>query len=204
MKKFRFVFSGIMCAVVFTACNSGDSETTTTDSTTNTTTTTMDTAATTGASQMPLNAEDSAFVKKAAVDNRMEIESGNLAQQNAQSDRVKAFANMIVQDHQAAGQELMSLASGRGMMLTDSLPTDMQDHINSMKKMKGKAFDSHYVGMMLNDHQKTIAEFEKQASSGTDPELKAWAAKRHLIKPSSRTLSPDFIRKALVQTGAFL
>ena len=43
--------------------------------------------------------------------------------------------------------------------------------------MKGKSFDSHYMGMMVKDHQKTLTDFEKQSTGGSDADLKAWAAK---------------------------
>jgi putative membrane protein len=33
------------------------------------------------------------------------------------------------------------------------------------------------MGMMVKDHQSDVAEFQKEAQSGTDPDLKAFAAK---------------------------
>ena len=90
----------------------------------------------------------------------MEVEAGNLAQQNAASDRVKAFGTMMVNDHNKANSELMALASGRGATPPTALPADMQTHMEQMRKMTGKAFDKHYMSMMVNDHQKTIADFE--------------------------------------------
>jgi putative membrane protein len=50
-------------------------------------------------------------------------------------------------------------------------------HVTSMQKMQGRAFDKHYMNMMVKDHQNTIADFQKQAINGGDPELKSWAAK---------------------------
>lgn len=107
----------------------------------------------------------------------MEVEAGNIAQQNGQSDRVKAFGSMMVKDHSAANQELMSLASSRGITLPTELPADMKKHLDGMRNMKGKQFDNHYVSMMLSDHKKDVGEFEKQSNSANDAELKSWAAK---------------------------
>ena len=107
----------------------------------------------------------------------MEVEAGNLAQQNAQSDRVKAFGSMMVRDHSAANQELTSLASGRGITLPSELPADMKKHVDQMRNMKGKQFDTHYMSMMLSDHKKDVAEFEKQSNNANDADLKAWASK---------------------------
>ncbi len=43
--------------------------------------------------------------------------------------------------------------------------------------MTGKAFDKHYIDMMMNDHNKDINAFEKASNNSKDADLKAWAAK---------------------------
>ena len=134
-------------------------------------------AATSSANKPPLGKADSTFVMKAAMGGMMEVEAGKIAQQNAQSDRVKAFGSMMVNDHTNANNELMALAQGRGLTVPTTLPADMQKHLDAMRDMKGKAFDSHYMGMMLNDHKKDVGEFEKESTSGQDDELKSWAGK---------------------------
>lgn len=107
----------------------------------------------------------------------MEVEAGRIAQQNAQSDRVKGFGSMMERDHSAANQELTSLASRHGITIPTTLPADMQKHLDDMRNMKGKAFDQHYMSMMLSDHKKDIGEFEKESNSGKDADLKSWASK---------------------------
>ena len=37
--------------------------------------------------------------------------------------------------------------------------------------------DKEYIDMMVKDHQNDLAEFQKEAQSGTDPDVKAFAAK---------------------------
>jgi putative membrane protein len=83
----------------------------------------------------------------------------------------------MVNDHSKANSELMSLTSGRGVTLPTALPADKQKHLDDMRKMTGKAFDKHYMDMMVNDHKKTIADFEKEASAGSDADLKTFATK---------------------------
>lgn len=194
MKKIHLAFASIALAAGLTACSGNDSGSTTTSTSDNTTTRSADssTAGTsstsdsgnkmastpaTSTTKTPLSAADSTFVVKAAAGGMMEVEGGKTAQQNGQSDRVKAFGNMMVTDHTAANQELMSLASAHGLTVPSALPADMQKHMDAMQKMKGKEFDSHYIGMMVNDHKKDIADFEKEANSGKDADIKAFAAK---------------------------
>jgi putative membrane protein len=175
----------LFAALFFTSCNDSDNgKTENTVSTTETTTVdtghTTATAGTDTAARMsgaPLSEMDQAFAKKAAMGGMMEVNAGQLAQQKGMNDRVKAFGAMMVRDHQQANQELMNLARAKGLMLTDSMDKKTSDHMTQMQKMEGKSFDRHYMNMMVEDHNKDVAEFEKAANSAQDADLKAWAAK---------------------------
>lgn len=182
MKRILFPFSLLFGAAVFTACGDNANTETETD-TTSTTTTTTDTSTMAGGttsptySATPLAGEDSTFAKEAASAGIMEVELGNLAQQNAQNPRVKSFGQMMVRDHSAANNELKSLASAKNLMLTDSMMKKHRDHVESMRKMTGKAFDNHYMDMMVKDHTEDVQKFEKASTGATDADLKAWAGK---------------------------
>jgi predicted outer membrane protein len=76
----------------------------------------MDTTTTMSTNMAPLDKMDQDFVMKAASGGMMEVELGNMAQQNASSQRVKDFGSMMVRDHSKANDELMSFASRRNLM----------------------------------------------------------------------------------------
>jgi putative membrane protein len=176
MKK-KFFFSVVIAAALI-SCNDNNTSTTTTDTTsTSNKVDTLPAAPPPQATAAPLDTVDQEFIRKAAQGGKMEVQLGNIAQQNAMNERVKGFGSMMVNDHSQANNELTQFAQSRNVMLTDSMDKKTQDHINSMEKMKGKAFDRSYMNMMVNDHNKDIAEFEKAASSAHDADLKAWAAK---------------------------
>ena len=200
-KHFLSLFSCLFAATLW-SCNSGSntastSSDTSSTSTSNVTTSNADTAnvnknttntptTSTASTQMPLSKEDSTFVMKAAAGGIMEVELGNVAQQNGANDRVKNFGQMMVSDHSKANDELKSLASSKGITLPSDLPADKRKHIDQMKKMNGKSFDSHYMSMMVSDHKEDISEFEKASKNAKDPDLKNWATntlptlKKHL------------------------
>ena len=180
MKKTLFSFAICLSAATIWSCNNSGDSTSTTDSTSSTTTTTTDTTSTGGStnstmSSTPLSKDDSSFVMEAAGGGMMEVQAGQIAQQNAQSQRVKDFGTMMVTDHSKANDELKSYASGHGITLPDSLPKAEQKHLDELKKLKGAAFDKHYVSMMVDDHQKDVAKFKKQSASANDAQLKTWA-----------------------------
>ena len=112
-----------------------------------------------------LSAADKNFMMNAAKGGMMEVEGGKLAAQNAQNADVKKFGNRMVTDHSKANSELMALAKEEGV----ALPAG-----KSAGKWKS---DKDYMAMMVKDHQTDLAEFQKEAQSGTDPDVKAFAAK---------------------------
>ena len=112
-----------------------------------------------------LSAADKTFMMNAAKGGMMEVEWGKLAAQNAQNADVKKFGNRMVTDHSKANSELMALAKEEGV----SLPA-----AKSPGKWKS---DKDYMESMVKDHQADLAEFQKEAQSGTDPDVKAFAAK---------------------------
>jgi putative membrane protein len=112
-----------------------------------------------------LSAADKTFMMSAAKGGMLEVEWGKLAAQNAQNSDVKKFGNRMVTDHSKANSELMALAKEEGV----SLPA---------AKAPGKwKSDKDYMDAMVKDHQADLAEFQKEAQSGTDPDVKAFAAK---------------------------
>jgi len=110
-----------------------------------------------------LSEKDRTFMKKAAKGGTMEVWMGNLAEKNGQSDDVKSFGKRMVTDHTKANDELKSIASQKGAQLPAKEP-----------KLKWTS-DKAYVDMMVKDHEKDLAEFKEEASSGSDPDVKKFA-----------------------------
>jgi putative membrane protein len=193
MKKYTFPLTALFFGICLCSCGNNSGSSSTTDSTSNTNTTmsspdsgknntstnteTNNQPTPTSTSNTPLAKEDSVFVMKAAMGGMEEVEGGNIAQQNGMNQRVKDFGSMMVRDHPKANDELKSLASTKGLTLPSALPADKMKHLDGMRKMKGKDFDSHYISMMVNDHKTDIGEFEKASKNAKDPDLKAWATK---------------------------
>ena len=50
-----------------------------------------------------------------------------------------------------------------------------QKTIDKLSKLSGADFDKAYMSDMLKDHEKDVAMFEKEANSGKDADVKAWA-----------------------------
>jgi putative membrane protein len=117
------------------------------------------------------NAQDTMFLTKAAKDGMREVHMGQMAVQQGQSAEVKKLGNMIVADHTKANNQLMEIASKRG------IKPDTRHKMDKMSKRDMENFDQAWLGMMVNDHQADIAAYQRQAQNGNDPELRNFAKK---------------------------
>jgi putative membrane protein len=184
--RWMILFAALLLVAALGACKKSEdtqqsaSETTDTaaaQSASQTDTMTATTTGSTGGTVSNMSGDDKEFVTKAAIGGMAEVQMGQLASSKATSADVKAFGQRMVTDHSQANDELKSLATTKGL----ALPTDLDDeHKDAMQKVStktGKDFDKAYVDDMVKDHEKDVAEFQKQSTSATDPDLKAWAAK---------------------------
>jgi putative membrane protein len=121
-----------------------------------------------------LSEQDQKFIQDAAKGGMMEVHMGQMGLERGSSPEVKSLSQHLINDHKAANQELAALAKQKGI----SLPGDDAQMAASMPAAKNREdFDKAFARTAVEDHQKDIAEFEKEASSGKDPDLKNWAAK---------------------------
>jgi putative membrane protein len=122
------------------------------------------------------HADDKTFMKKAAEGGLAEVQLGQLAQQNGQSQDVKDFGQRMVTDHTKANDQLKQIATEKGVTLPTDLNSKDKAEYNRMSKLQGDAFDKAYSKMMVSDHKKDVAEFKREANSGSDPDVKNFAS----------------------------
>ena len=122
-----------------------------------------------------LSAQDREFMLEAAKGGMTEVHVAQMGIENGMSPAVKEFSQRLVNDHKKANQELMALAKTKSVQL----PADDPKMASSMPiaKKTGTDYDKEFAKMMVDDHQKTITLFEKEASSGSDSDVKNWASK---------------------------
>jgi putative membrane protein len=119
---------------------------------------------------------DTKFAVAAADGGMYEVEVGKLALKNGTAAEVKQLAQMMVDDHGKANEELKAAAQAKNITLPATLSQDKQDKINDLSKKTGNDFDKAYLDAMVDAHKDDIDKFEKQANDGNDADLKAWAA----------------------------
>ena len=147
---------------------------TATSDTAATSTSTTDTSATTSTTGTSASVSDAdkTFMAKAAQGGMAEVTLGQMAATKGTSNDVKDFGNRMVNDHGKANEELKQLASSKGVTLPTDLDAESRKTSDALSKKTGKAFDKAYISDMVKDHEKDVAEFQKESSSAQDPGLK--------------------------------
>jgi putative membrane protein len=112
---------------------------------------------------------DQKFIKAAIEGNLAEVEMGKLAQQKGQSDDVKSYGQMLVQDHQANNQKAEQLANEIGVSPPTAPSSKAKADYGKLARLSGPAFDREFAKMMVADHKKDIRMFKKEARKSNDP-----------------------------------
>jgi putative membrane protein len=179
MKKLILVAAIAMVTLAFQACNNGSKDSKATADSTNTAhadSAKKDSGAMTAASAgIAVDKDDAKFAVEAANGGMAEVAMGKLAQQQANSDRVKNFGAMMVSDHSKANDKLMALAKTKGITLPATISSDEQKMSADLGKKTGKDFDKAYVDAMVKDHKDDIKAFEDASKNLKDPDLKNFA-----------------------------
>ena len=106
-----------------------------------------------------LSAQDQRFIQDAAKGGMMEVQMGCLGMEKGQSEAVKSPSQRF--------------AKRKGV----TLPPDDARMVYAMPlaSKNGADFDWEFARAAVEDHEKDIAAFEKEANSGSDPDVRNWA-----------------------------
>ena len=97
--------------------------------------------------------------------NEMEIRLAELAQRKGQDSSVKDLAQMIMQDHRTADQQVMQLARQMKIRLSEPHERGANKKLDELGKqtqsaldsLEGAPFDQLYTSVMVMDHDKDIS-----------------------------------------------
>jgi putative membrane protein len=127
---------------------------------------------------MMLSSMDKKFMMEAAMGGKAEVAMARLALERSSSDAVKQYAQKMIDDHTKAGEELMEVASMKGITLPMEPDAKHKALMAKMQQMSGAEFDSMYIKMAgVKDHEKMEKLFMSESTKGKDADAKGFAAK---------------------------
>jgi putative membrane protein len=117
------------------------------------------------------------FVEKAALTDMFEIEAAKAALERSNSEPIKKFAQMMIDDHTATTQELGPLATAAGVAPPTAMDQDHLNKIDDLRKAKDADFNKKYLDQQEAAHADALDLMKDYAQNGKDTGIQAFATK---------------------------
>lgn len=148
-----------------------------------------------------LSPVDKQFIQQEAAAGKAIVRIADEAATRSESATIRAFARVLVRDHEKSNTELAKLAKSKAVDLESGDFAKHEAHFDQLREEKGTAFDSAFIALMIQMHKDIVENYEKIATDSPDVDLKKWAEeklaglKSHLAKAKefrpSNTASAD-------------
>jgi putative membrane protein len=143
-----------------------------------------------------MNQKDRDFMTHASYINFGEVDAGNLAMQRAGDSAITHYGNMMINDHSMAQNDLTTIAANYDVQLPAETDQEHKNMANMLMMLQGDAFDSTYIYMMVQGHDKAISLHQDEVQNGYNQDVKEYAAEK-LVKIQHHRALADSIAKAL-------
>ena len=117
------------------------------------------------------------FIEDASAGNMFEIETSKVAVAKSTNQKVKDFAQKMIDDHTKAGDDMKAALTTPAEQADVSTKLGMmqQHKLDELNKDSASSFDKDYVNAQVDAHDKTIKLFSKYSDKGDDAALKTFA-----------------------------
>lgn len=139
----------------------------------------------------PLSVPDRKFIERASSDNIAEIEIARLALDQSKNEQVRAFAQMIIDDHEKALDHLKTIANDNAFPIPIEAASKQLDEYRRLAKLSDIGFDREYMKLMSKEHDQAVDTFTKAARDVNNAALREYAQKtlptliEHRVKAQS-------------------
>ncbi|WP_157451954.1 DUF4142 domain-containing protein [Deinococcus aquatilis] len=118
---------------------------------------------------------DGLFLQAATGSNLFEIQSSQVILTKSDSAAVKAYAQMLIDHHTAAQNQVATAAAPRAVPLPPALPPELQLKVNTLASLSAPALDQVYLQEQVLAHQVTLSLLQNEQTAGKDPGVVALA-----------------------------
>jgi putative membrane protein len=124
-----------------------------------------------------LTPADRDFMKKAEDSDIKERDLGRVMMQKSQNSDVRDYAKMLADDHDKDLKNVVNILENKGIHQPKNMVQVNNEALTELNSLSGPALDKRFVEMMVQDHQKDVAEYTKEERSGEDPQVRDYAAR---------------------------
>ena len=125
----------------------------------------------------PVSSQDRMFMNQASQINLAEISLSRYVLAHASTATARNVAARYVRDHTAAQASLRILASDLHVILPATPGVQHETMAARVEAQKGRNLDITFTKAVVPGHQTAIAIFKKEVSAGSNPAVKAYAAR---------------------------
>ncbi len=117
------------------------------------------------------------FTDEAANLDMYEVEAAKIAQERSHKDDIKAFADKMIQDHQASSEKLKSILTEIGSDVKPPAHLDdrRQGLIDDLRGAKDQDFDARYASQQVDVHREAKLLMDGYQKNGDVPAVKKFA-----------------------------
>lgn len=138
-------------------------------------------------------------VEHLASGNQFEIELSRLAEEKAEDQQIKQFAQQMVRDHTQAQQQLRQVAQQKNLEFKDELSKAHQAKIDELSQKEGADFDRAFSICQAGHHVEAVLMHQYLANEYQDPQIQQMA--RQML-PKLQQHQQHAMQVAQAQTGA--
>ena len=118
---------------------------------------------------------DTEFLAQAITSGYGEVQLSELAAKQAGDNKVKAFAQKLVNDHAAMNDKLVDAGRGLKFGFDFELAKETRANYDRLSRLRGAEFDRKYLKQMIDNHEKAVTLFEREAKTGINADVKRFA-----------------------------
>jgi putative membrane protein len=121
-------------------------------------------------------AQDSSFMNHATYVNLGEVSAGNLAISKGTQAAIQQFGQSMIGDHTSAQEDLKKIALNVNHNLPGDTDAEHKAKAAMLMSLSGNPFDSTYIYMMVEGHDKAIQLHEAEVQQGSNKDIKRYAS----------------------------
>ena len=122
------------------------------------------------------NYQDRLFAQLATAGGMAEVDLGKLAANKTAHERVKRFAERMMDEHGKANAVLKSIAEESKIPLPEQPNPDQKKVKADLEKLDSVEFDRAYLAAQIVEHQKTVQLLAWEIGQGEDADLQRFAS----------------------------
>src|SRR5436190_7884643 len=177
--KFRGLLALACAGALMAGCNG--------NRTSSNTIATSNESGTTGTAGKGVSSTDRNWVNDQLADGMAEVDLAKVAKDHAANADVKQFAQMMIDDHTKAGNQLKEIATTYAIPQDAKVDDKHKDVMDKLSKLNGADFDKEYMKAMVDDHQDAVKDLRSRVDENRS------ASDRHTGKnpESSANVKPE-------------